>query len=166
MFQIHDMIMYGHAGVCQIADVTTRQFAGMDPQQYYVLTPVFDHSGTVYTPVAGAEAKLRPLISAEEVRSLITTMPKLEDSWIEDDSERQHTYISIIRRGEHRELIQLIMTIYRKREEKRANGRKLRNADEKLMLDAEKLLYQEFAVALHIAPQEVENYISTCLKSA
>lgn len=64
-----------------------------------------------------------------------------------------------LRTGECEELIKLIKTLYLEKKEKSVIGKKLMKSDEDIMKAAEKHLYEEFAIALNISPNEVVTYI-------
>lgn len=160
MFQINDMVMYGRSGVCQITDICKKQFSGMDEQLYYIMTPIFENNGTIFLPQSRVEGKLRTLISKEKALALIQTMPDTISIWIDDDRQRQEVYSEMVKKGEQEELIKLIITLYHKQEEKKANGKKIRATDEKIKADAEKLLYQEFAAVLEMDIDDVEAFIA------
>lgn len=163
MFNINDTVMYRNAGVCKIADIRTEKFGG-EETLYYILKPVEEESSTIYCPVHSDTLHLRRLLSLEEIDALIQAMPDTETEWIENDQLRREKYSAILRRGDHRQLVGLIKTLYSQREEKQRQGRKFHLADEKIMTEAETTLYGEFAHVLHIQPSEVIDYIVGALE--
>ena len=162
MFSINDTVMYGHTGVCKIVDICSKEFNGKN-QKYYVLCPEFESKTTIYCPCDCEKIRMRKLLSPEEVNSLIQTMADEKTSWIENDQARKEKQLNIIRNGDHKELIQMIKTLYYKRKEKIAEGKKLHSTDEKAMEDAENLLYQEFAQVLDMKPEDVFTFITNKL---
>ena len=46
-------------------------------------------------------------------------MPDAQTKWIENEQLRKEKYGEIIRRGDHKELVQLIKTLYYKKQEKK-----------------------------------------------
>ena len=164
MFKIGDTVVYESLGVCRIADIRTEKFPSMPPAQYYVLELVFGAQTTVYAPVDSDKLHIRAVLSKQEVLALIQRMPDESTRWIEAEQERVEHYKQIIRRGDRGELVGLIKTLYAKREEQVAAGRKFHACDARIMGDAEKLLYEEFALALGIQPDEVVPYITGSLQ--
>lgn len=158
MFNINDTVMYGHTGVCKIVDICTKDFNGTN-KKYYVLCPEFENKTTIYCPYDCDANRMRSLLSSEEVNSLIQNMNNDEFSWIENDQARKEKQLKIIKKGDHKELIQMIRTLYNKRKEKVSQGKKLHSIDEKAMEDAENLLYQEFALVLNVKPEDVVTFI-------
>ena len=165
VFQINDTVMYGNAGVCRIVDIRPESFTG-ETRTYYVLKPVSSAASTIYCPVDNQKIKMRRLLSEEEIYQLIRTMPDTRTAWIEDEQERRETFGEIVKHGSHRELVQLIKTLYYKREERLAAGKKFHLCDERIMHEAEQILYGEFAHVLHLRPEEVLPFITGQLEQA
>ncbi|MBR6709273.1 MAG: CarD family transcriptional regulator [Clostridia bacterium] len=159
-FKVNDSVLYGTEGVCKISEITTQDFMGT-PTEYYVLKPIYSAGSTVFVPVANEmlTAKMRRIMSAEEIYALIRSMPDEELPWIENDIERRERCREIIQVGDRRELVGLIKGLYLHGEHQRERGRKLHAADERFLRDAEKILYEEFAHVLQIKRDEVLPFI-------
>lgn len=158
MYAVNDTVMYGQSGICKITEICDRKF-GRETLKYYVLRPVYGDNTVIYCPVDSDKVRIRKLLSAEEVVALIREMPAQQGDWIENDNLRKEAQTEILRRGDHTELIALIKTLYRKRTETENSGRRFHRADAEAMAQAEKMLYQEFAQVLDIAPDEVVPFI-------
>lgn len=158
MFNINDTVMYGRTGVCKISDICTKDFNGKK-KKYYVLSPEFESKTTIYCPCDSEKIRMRKLLSVDEVKSLIKNVADEEISWIENDQKRKERQMKILKSGDHKELIRMIKTLYYKREEKAAEGKKLHLTDERAMEDAENLLYQEFATVLDVKPEDVVTFV-------
>lgn len=165
MYAVNDTVMYGQSGICKITEICDRKF-GKETRRYYVLHPLYDGNTTIYCPVDSDKVHIRKLLLAEDVLKLIHEMPDNEGTWIENDNLRKEAQTEILRRGDHRELIGLIKTLYCKREEIQKNGKRFHQADEKAMEEAEKILYQEFAEVLDLEPDEVVPFITGKLEKA
>ncbi len=162
MVAIGATVLYGMDGVCTVTDITTRTFQ-KETLEYYVLTPVHDGRSTIYVPTASEAAlmKMRPILSADEIRAIIADLPQSAcTDWITDENARRAHFKSILLSGDRREIIRMIKTIYLHGQEQKASGRKLHHADEVAMKDAEALLYDEFAYVLGIRPDEVLPFIT------
>ncbi|MGN0555881.1 MAG: CarD family transcriptional regulator [Candidatus Fimenecus sp.] len=158
MYAVNDTVMYGQSGICKITEICDRKF-GRETLKYYVLRPVYGDNTVIYCPVDSDKVHIRKLLSADEVVALIREMPAQQGDWIENDNLRKEAQTEILRRGDHKELIALIKTLYRKRTETENSGRRFHRADAEAMAQAEKILYQEFAQVLDIAPDEVVPFI-------
>ena len=159
-FEVGNTVIYGIHGVCQITEITTKEFMGA-LADYYCLTPLNDKRSTVYIPCDNDRLtdKIKRIMSADEIYSLINTMRNEEDIWIDDPHERKKRYSEIIGSGDRHALVRLIKTLYNRREKQTACGKKLHLADEGFLRDAEKLLYDEFAHVLSITKDQVLPFI-------
>ena len=128
---------------------------------YYILKPVYSEGSTVFVPVNNEEltSKMKKILSLDEVKALIQTMPEMELIWIDNDNRRKEKYKEIIKNGNRNELISLIKTLYKHRESLGENGKKFHATDEKFLQDAEKILYDEFKYVLNIKEEEVVPFI-------
>lgn len=160
MFQAGDKLAYGIHGICQILDVEERRVDGKT-RSYFVLEPVEQPGTRYYIPVdnPAALAKLRHIISSEELDALLHSQQVRTDCWIEQENPRKQRYRELIGSCDRGALLQMIHSIYRHKKEQQALGRKLHLCDENFLRDAEKLLNAEFSMVLGIAPSEVKQYI-------
>ena len=158
MFCVNDTVLYGATGICRIADIRREKFGG-EEKLYYVLIPADNETSTIYCPVDGSKVKIRRLLSAGEIMELIRYIPEAGTEWIDNDQQRKESFGEILRRGDRRELVGLLKTLYQHREEIIHAGKKFRQSDEKIMREAEKILHGEFAHVLNIAPDEVVPFI-------
>lgn len=160
MFRVNDLVLYGSDGICRITEITKRLFREKTVE-YYVLKPVYNKNATLFVPTENEQltAKMRPALTKEEIRTIIQDMPESEIVWIEDEAERKLRYREILSSGNSHELVKLIKTLYIRQQQQKAIGKKLHMADERFFREAEKLLYNEFAVVLDIPQEEVLPYI-------
>ncbi len=159
MFNVNDTVMYGNSGVCTIVDIRTEKF-GPEEVLYYILKPVYHERSTIYCPVDNEKIKIRKLLSEQEVYDLIQLMPEAETQWIENEQQRKLQFSTLLKSGSHENLVRLIRTIYLNRDEKAKAGKKFHAADERVMKEAEGLLYEELAHVLHIDPDDVMDFIA------
>jgi CarD family transcriptional regulator len=108
----------------------------------------------------------RHIISKEEVEKIIASIPeiKVDAKSFDNTGELSEHYKSIISNHNCKDLIELLMVIYKKREIASEQKRKLWQVDEVYQKQAENQLYSEFAVALNIDINEVEAYIQEKIK--
>ena len=160
MFGTGDTIVYGTQGVCRIEGTEKRRLRGEDIE-YFVLRPVYNQNSTVFVPKNNEKllAKMRAIISADEIYRLISELPDEDPVWIEDDNYRKARYQEIIDKGDRSSIMLIIKTLYRHKIEQENKGRRLHQADEYILSQAEKLLHNEFALVLDIKPEEVAPFI-------
>lgn len=154
-FQINDMVQYGTTGICKI--VGTEQKRVMQQEKlYYILQPVFEQSAAVYVPADNAAllAKMRRLLNAEEIYALLRDTQG-EQPWIEDRQERADTYRALLAGGDRAEILRLLRTLHDRELYQIKKGKKLNLVDERLLMAAQKVLYDELAFVLEIEPEAV-----------
>ena len=85
--------------------------------------------------------------------------PEEYAGWIDDERLRKEKFKELVSRADTFELIQLIKTLLKHKEDVLARGKKMHMVDERMLQDAEKIICDEFAYVLGIAPDAVPEYI-------
>ena len=161
MFNVNEYVIYGAIGVCRIEEIIERTVCGIK-NEYYVLKPAFENKATVYVPVKNEQltAKMKKVLSAEEIYALIRSIPSSDSVWIENEQERKKEYARILAGGDRAELICMIKTLYIHKQDRIKNKKKLHISDENFFKEAERLLYEEFAHVLDIKRSQVVPFIA------
>lgn len=161
MFAKGTKIMYGNTGVCEVMDYTTPNLPGMPRgTKYYVLRPLFQN-GTIYCPVEQPKVFMRPVMSREEAEELVALIPTISVEPFHTGrlQELSEHYRSIIGTHSTTDLVEIIKSVYHKKREAEAAGRRVSQLDDRYMKLAEELLHGELSVALDIPKDEVKDYI-------
>lgn len=160
MLQKGTQAVYGIHGVCTIVDVETKS-VDRKKVEYFVLEPKEQPGARYYVPThnPAALAKLRPLLSAEELETLLASESTRRISWIADENLRKQKYRELINSADRAALISMIRALYRHKQEQLEAGRKFHQCDENFLRDAQKLLCSEFSLVLGIPQSEVSGYI-------
>lgn len=156
MYKVGDLIVYGSTGVCEITEITPLDISKAEGDRlYYTLNPLFQ-DGVIYTPV-DTKVYMRPVISAEEAENLIRTFPKLRAAEYHEPRKTvlKARYASVLKSHNFADLISLIKSIYAKKRSEHKVGL----TEERVMKQAEELLYGELSVALGIPREAVLDYI-------
>lgn len=160
MFETGDYIVYGTNGVCRVEAVGTLDISGVRKEQlYYTLQPVYSKGSKVFTPVNNDKVVMRPILTEAEAKQIIDEISEIDELWIEDTEKRDNAYKESIKKCDCMEWIKLIKTIYTKKQNRIAEGRKIATGDERYLRQAEDNLYGELAISLHIDRNQVEDYI-------
>lgn len=159
-FECGDRVVYGIHGVCRIEGVECRQI-DRKKVEYYVLRPCAQPEATYYVPMHNelAVAKMRKMLTAEQLQALLCSEEIRADCWIEDENQRKDSYRKLITRADCAELIGMIRAIRHHRQLQLAQGKKFHLCDENFLKDAQRLITAEVSQILNIAPQEVEGYL-------
>lgn len=166
MFCINDTISYAGSGVCRIQEISTMRF-GRTREQYYVLKPLHQNTSVIYVPVNNERlvAKMRPILTPEEVTALVRDFDSIEPAWEEDVNQRKLMFDELLRSGSCADLVRIIKTLLLQRARRQAEGKMLHVSDENFLREAQRLLYDEFAGVLDKTPKEVEADLKEKLKA-
>ena len=162
MFSKDDIVMYASQGVCKITDITTKEVCGQKIE-YYVLKPIYSDTALLYIPTENEKlaSQLRRVLTKDEIIDLIKSLKEEDVEWIENENMRKDKYKELLSAGDRRGLIGMIRTLYIHKEKLSEHGKKLHIVDERFFKDAEKILYDEFALVLDIKTDEVLPFIHT-----
>ena len=86
-------------------------------------------------------------------------MPDVEEIEVVDDKKREMAYKEALKSCDCREWMRIINTVYKRKEERQAQGKKMSACDERYLKQAQDSLFGEFAISLRIEKNEVEDYM-------
>ena len=160
MFQIGDRVVYGIHGVCAVTATETRT-VDRKKVEYFTLEPLDQPGAKFYVPTQNqaALAKLKPVMSKEELEALIHSDEVRQDAWIADEGQRKLRYRELINGGDRAALLAMVGSLYRHKAQQAAMGRKFHLCDENFLRDAQKLLHSEFSLVLGLEPGQVGEYL-------
>lgn len=160
MYQIGEFIIYGNNGVCRVADVGNLNSPGISKDRvFYTLEPYCSAGSRIFTPIDNDRVTIRPVISREEAIELIDDIRNIEALWIMDEKHRELNYKEAVFKCDCRELVKIIKTIYQRKQERIATGKKVTASDEKYFHIAEDNFYNELSVSLDMSREEVEKFV-------
>lgn len=153
-------VLYGKMGVCLVQEQKAIKM-GKDSSLYYVLCPVSDGRSSIYVPCDNAElvARMRPLLTRDEINALLSDADEERVQWIDDRSARAALYRSVTADGDRRLLIRVICCLFRRKHERQELGKRLSAMDESALQECMRLIDEEFSMVLDIPRTEVVHYI-------
>jgi len=165
MYQVGDKVVYGVHGVCLVADHEER-IIDRKKVTYLVLVPLGQDGSKYLVPThnAAAMAKLRRMMTKEELEATIHSPEVQAGGWVKDDNQRKQVYRELISGGNCARMMQMVCMLYRHKAARNAAGRKIHLCDENFLRDAEKLLSEEAALVLGLEPDMARQYIRRELK--
>ena len=166
MFNIGDTIVYGNQGVFNIENIIQQNIGGT-AADYFLLRSSFDSRTVIYVPCGNEMllSRMRNILSIREVNSLIDSIPRLDDLWIDNEAARIEKHKAILSSGDRTQILSLISTLYRHKADCQEKGKKMHQKDERIFKEAERLIYDEFALVLGISQKDVVSYISQKLEN-
>lgn len=160
MFEKGDFIVYGNNGVCEVRDITTINMKDAPKDRlYYILSPRHHKDSKIFTPVDNEKAVMRAVLTKEEADELINGIPNIEELWVSNDKLREEKYKETMRSCECKDWIKIIKTLYLRKQERIAQGKKTTAMDEKYLRMAEENLYSELSLVLDIPKEDMVEYI-------
>ncbi len=165
MYQIGDQVVYGVHGVCLVKDQEQKRIDGQE-KTYLVLEPVGQDGARFLVPThnAAAMAKLRRMLTREELEAAFQSEEARSGKWIADENLRKQTYRELIASGDRLRLMQMVHVLYRHKETQAAVGKKCHLCDENFLRDAEKLLAGEVSMVMATDRPDAMQYVRNMLK--
>ncbi len=167
MFKVNDTVVYGAQGICRISGITTK-IIKKQQKKYYVLSPLYKENSQIFVPLDNENLtqKMNKVMSENEIKELISSLPSEECKWIEDDNERKTIYRKALESGDRHSVVKVIKALYEEQQRRKAEKKKLSVSDEMILSQAENLLYDELAAVLNIKPEEVLPFIREKVNAA
>jgi CarD family transcriptional regulator len=159
MFEKGEYIIYGTSGVCRVEEITEMKDFNGELRPYYVLAPSSQKGGKIFTPVENARTPMRRIMTRDEAEELIDRIPGIQELWITNEKQREELYKGCMKTCDCGEWIRIIKTLYLRRVERTARGKKITSVDERYLKMAEDYLYSELELVLGIPKNRVEQYI-------
>lgn len=160
MFEKGEYVVYGTKGVCQVEDITHVDMPGADKERlYYVLCPVHNTSGKIFSPIDNQKIVMRKVISEDEAKELIAEIPSIGELWISNEKEREAKYKEAVLSCDYKDWVGVMKTLYIRKQRRIAQGKKVTALDEKYLHLVENELYDELSIALHIPANQMERHI-------
>ena len=103
--EVNEAVMHIPEGVCKVTGIIERDLSSLGTRQYYILVPVYNTGTKIYIPTDNGPAKMRELLTRDEVLELIDSIPECESVWVENDKERMAAFSSIVSRCDHHEML-------------------------------------------------------------
>ncbi len=159
--------MYGIHGVCRVIG-TEKQLVNRKRTQYLVLEPLSQTESRFYLPTENptAMAKLKAVLSRDELTALIASEEVHQDGWIQEENQRKLYYRELIGSGDRVALMRMVSALYRYKQAQVEAGRKFHQSDENFLRDAEKLLASEIALVMELTQEQARDYLRRQLQIA
>lgn len=163
MFKTGEYVVYGNAGVCKVEGIGPLSIGSSD-KDYYTLVPVYGRNSRIYSAVDSDKVVIRPIMTREESDALIDEMEEIDALFIGDEKKREEIYKETMRSCDGKEWVRIIKTLYFRKMDRLAKGKKVTSSDERYLQMAEENLYGELAISLQMPKEEVEELMTEKIK--
>ena len=158
MFKVGDYVVYGNTGVCRIEDIGPLSIGSSD-KDYYTLVPVYGRNSRLYVVVDSDKVVIRPIMTKQESDALIDEMENIDTLWIGDEKKREEIYKETMKTCDCKAWVQILKTLYMRKMDRQAKGKKVTSSDERYLHLAEDNLYGELAFSLEMPKEKVGEFI-------
>lgn len=161
MFEEGDYISYGCKGVCRVESITSLDVPGAAKRrEYYMIRPVYEQNGIIYTPVDNKKVSAwRKILTKEEAESLLRQMPQLEMIHAEDRKLFEAECKKAVQSGDCVEWLRVIKTLLNEKKLRNQHGKKLTTTSEKYLKAVEEKLYGELAISFSVDKSQIEQLL-------
>lgn len=165
MFQIGERVVYGFHGVCTVAEMEER-VVDRKKTVFMVLDPQEKHSARFYIPThnAAAMAKVKRMLTAEELDSLLHSQAVRNGEWVPEEKRRKMLYRELISSGDREKLMQMVRNVYRYKDQQAAEGKRVHLCDDNFIRDAERLLIGEISMIMQMDEDTTRQFIRAKLR--
>lgn len=166
MFAEGDYISYSCYGVCKVEGTTLMDVPGTAEQRmYYVLKPVYEQNGTVYSPVDNGKVLMRRrILTKKEANDLLEQTSRLEPIQVRDKKMLEERCKEAMQSGECTEWLKVIKTLMLERILRQKQGKKMTATNERYLKTAIDKLCGELAISLEKDKVQVESILEEVLK--
>lgn len=151
MFGVNEYIVYRN-NVCYIKEIIEIKY-----KKYYVLFPIDDDSLTIKVPVDNSF--IRRVISKDEVAEIIKNIINIDIIKVDNEKMIEQEYKKLLENATHENLIKIIKTSYLRNDKRKREKKKISEKDDTYFKLAEKILYNEFSVALKMNYEDTKKYV-------
>ncbi|MBQ2423130.1 MAG: hypothetical protein II286_04175, partial [Clostridia bacterium] len=98
--------------------------------------------------------KMRPIVSATELKKILANAKDRHDEWIQNDFQRTEYFRETLKSGNRADIIEIIRMLSRRQKELLLRGKHLHVADERTRRDAQTPICSEIAFVKKITPDQ------------
>lgn len=151
MYKVGEYVVHPGQGVCRVKEISD----GANPS--YMLMPVGQRNPMIISFPVASEARLRPVLSSEEARTLIREYPTMPVETYKDRSsalEEEH-FKKEIRNGSCQDSVRIVKTFRKRIAEVKAKNKKPPVVFERILKQASERSLREMSVALDMSSEDV-----------
>ncbi len=166
-YEIGQYVMYRHNGVFRVEAIGQLHFLQDHAQKYYTLKPSFTvDDGRSYLPIT-AENCLRAVITPDEAYTYLNKLSNMQVKLLRPKKwqELVSHYQALLSSDDLSERLRLLKEIHLKEKAAKEKGKQLTVTEEQYKRKIEKVLSEEFAIALNESPTRSKERLYSVLNS-
>ena len=132
----------------------------------YLLIPVKRKDEKIYTPVDSEKVKMRRILSSEEARELMEKATDIKNLTIANEKQCESIYREELYSVDCYRWLGLLKTLYARKAERTANGKKITATDERYLKNVESRLKEELdlVIGTDMTANELEKLLDSVKK--
>ena len=132
----------------------------------YLLIPVKRKDEKIYTPVDSEKVKMRRILSSEEARELMEKATDIKNLTIANEKQCESIYREELYSVDCYRWLGLLKTLYARKAERTANGKKITATDERYLKNVESRLKEELdlVIGMDMTANELEKLLDSVKK--
>ena len=154
MYQINDIVFHENGGVCRINNIGTPDFVTTG-QLYYTLESLENATTKIYVSIAH-EGDIRYLITKENAVHCLSNIAEVESQYNENIKNRDREYIDILKSSNCQRWLGMLKGILHEKNIRNTAGKHLSLKDSRYLEQVEKLIIQEFSIALDVTADDLK----------
>ncbi len=156
-YKVGDYLVHENNGVCKVCEISEQALQGRGSEKlYYSLEPVFSRGSHILTPV-DTKVRIRDVTPVAEYDALLDRVPDMEVIVENNTRVRAEIYKAQISLFDNDALARVLKTVYLRKVQRIASGKKVMSSDEKVLAVAGKKLFEEMAFARKCTVDEAED---------
>lgn len=163
MFKKGDLVTYSTHGMCKIVDICMKTYAGID-KTYYILRPIEDNNLTIQCPTDNKQTVMLEMMDEGEAEEILESFKRPGINWIDKPNDRKRYYSDMIKTGNREMIAKIVNTLLRKKSKVENNGKKLAEADRKMLSSIQKILFKELAFSLNTSFETIDKQVNKLIK--
>lgn len=159
MFKEGDLVIYSTHGICKIVDICTKTYSGIT-RTYYVLHPIEDSNLTIQCPTDNKQNVMQEMMNEGEAEEILESFKNPEINWIEKPNDRKRYFADMIKTGNREIIAKIVNTLLRKKWKVENNGKKLAEADNRVLCSIQNILFKELAYSLNTSFETINKKVN------
>lgn len=163
MFNVGDLVTYSAHGICRIDDICAMTYSGVT-RTYYVMHPIEDNQLTIQCPTDNKQAVMLEMMNQDEAEEILNSFKLPGIGWVEKVSDRKRMYNDLIKSGNRKDIAKVLNTLMRRKSKVESNGKKLGEADRRILSFVQSTLFKELAFSLNSTFEKVERKVKNLIQ--
>lgn len=158
MYKIKDIVVYENGGICEVADIGVPDFMNTQ-EEYYKLRAIGPKDNAIYVKVKN-ERTMRYTISRDEAEDYIHQIEDMDVIYNENSKMREREFGDIIKERDWVCCLRMYKGLVMAKNKRIEQGKQLNANDDRFFSRIDKIICDEFAVAMQTTAERIRELLS------